>query len=48
MAAAPQMARAQQNWRASIGGETKDLGKQASAFLPNEIWIHVRDSITWT
>lgn len=24
------------------------MGRQAVAFLPNEIWIHEHDSITWT
>jgi plastocyanin len=24
------------------------LGRQGLAFLPNEIWIHAGDSITWT
>lgn len=43
-----QGAQAQQNWHLSIGAETKDMGRQASAFLPNEIWIHAGDSITWT
>ena len=41
-------AEAQQNWRATVGGENSDMGKQALAFLPNEIWIHVSDSVTWT
>ena len=41
-------AQAQQNWNLSIGAETQDMGRQASAFLPNEIWIHTGDSITWT
>lgn len=44
----PPESRAQQNWHASVGGETKDMGKQASSFFPNEIWIHAGDSITWT
>lgn len=44
----PAAAPAQQNWQASIGAETMDMGKQVSAFLPNEIWIHAGDSITWT
>lgn len=41
-------AQAQQNWNLSIGAETPNMGRQASAFLPNEIWIHAGDSITWT
>jgi plastocyanin len=39
---------AQQNWHAKVGAETPDLGRQALAFLPNEIWIHAGDSVTWT
>lgn len=39
---------AQQNWQAKVGGQTPDLGRQALAFLPNEIWIHAGDSVTWT
>ncbi len=35
-------------WRASVGAESTDMGHQALAFLPNEIWIHAGDSITWT
>ena len=41
-------ARAQQDWSASVGGQSTDMSKQAVAFLPNEIWIHAGDSITWT
>jgi plastocyanin len=42
----PQLLAAQ--WNATAGGESNDLGRQALAFLPNEIWIHAGDSITWT
>jgi plastocyanin len=42
----PQLLLAQ--WTATIGAQSSDLGKQALAFLPNEIWIHAGDSITWT
>ena len=31
-----------------MGAQSKDLGRQALAFLPNEIWIHEGDSVTWT
>lgn len=48
LSALPQMARAQQDWQASAGAQSKDMGKQAFAFLPNEFWIHTGDSITWT
>ena len=46
LALLPQLARAQ--WQASVGAQSKDLGKQALAFLPNELWIHAGDSVTWT
>jgi plastocyanin len=36
------------NWRARLGAESSDKGTQALAFLPNEMWIHESDSITWT
>jgi len=39
---------AQQVWQAKVGGQSKDMAKQAAAFLPNEMWIHVGDSINWT
>lgn len=39
---------AQQNWHAKVGAETPGMGRQALAFLPNEIWIHAGDSVTWT
>lgn len=45
---APSTVQAQQNWKAAVGAQSKDMGKQAIAFLPNEIWIHAGDSITWT
>jgi plastocyanin len=44
----PQTVHAQQVWRALAGAQSKDMGKQAIAFLPNELWIHAGDSITWT
>jgi plastocyanin len=44
----PHVARAQQNWNATVSGQSKDMAKQAVAFLPNEIWIHAGDSVTWT
>jgi plastocyanin len=30
-----------------VGAQSGDKGRQALAFLPNEIWIHAGDSITW-
>jgi plastocyanin len=37
-----------QSWQATVSAQSKDMGHQALAFLPNEIWIHPGDSITWT
>src|SRR6266403_5752654 len=42
----PQMVQAQ--WTATVGAQTDDKGIQALAFLPNEIWIHAGDRVTWT
>jgi len=39
---------AQAQWHAVVGAQSKDQGHQALAFLPNEIWIHAGDDITWT
>ncbi len=39
---------AQQTWQAKAGAETPGMGRQALAFLPNEMWIHAGDSVTWT
>jgi plastocyanin len=35
-------------WKATVGAQSSDDGIQALAFLPNELWIHAGDSITWT
>jgi plastocyanin len=35
-------------WQATVGAQSTDEGVQALAFLPNELWIHAGDSITWT
>jgi len=35
-------------WKATVGAQSTDEGIQALAFLPNELWIHAGDSITWT
>lgn len=43
----PQVVRAQ-SWQLQVGAETGNKAHQALAFLPNEIWIHAGDSITWT
>src|SRR5256886_6586785 len=36
------------NWQLQVGAQKGDTTHQALAFLPNEIWIHSGDSITWT
>jgi plastocyanin len=35
-------------WEATVGAQSSDMGRQALAFLANELWIHAGDSITWT
>jgi plastocyanin len=35
-------------WNATIGAQSADLGRQGLAFLPNEMWIHAGESITWS
>ena len=35
-------------WNATIGAQSADLGRQGLAFLPNELWIHAGESITWS
>jgi plastocyanin len=42
----PQIVLAQ--WQAVVGAQRNAMGHQALAFLPNEIWIHAGDSVTWT
>ena len=44
---APQAVQAA-GWEASAGAQSNDMGRQALAFLANELWIHAGDSITWT
>ena len=44
---APQTAQAA-TWQATAGAQSSDMGRQALAFLTNEIWVHTGDSITWT
>lgn len=36
-----------QSWQATAGAQSPDKGRQALAFLPDEIWIHAGDSVTW-
>ena len=35
-------------WQVQVGAQTSDKANQALAFLPNEIWIHAGDSVTWS
>ena len=34
-------------WKAIAGAQSADHARQALAFLPNELWVHKGDSITW-
>src|SRR5580704_3371622 len=43
---APNVTQAQ--WRATVGAQSWDSARQALAFLPNELWIHPGDDVTWT
>jgi plastocyanin len=45
---APLTVLAQENWQATVGAQSADKAQQALAFLPNELWIHAGDTITWT
>jgi plastocyanin len=36
-----------ESWHASVGAQSHDKALQAMAFLPNEMWIHAGDDITW-
>src|SRR5262245_44477047 len=36
-----------EEWRVLVGAESSHRGNQALAFLPNELWIHVGDTIRW-
>src|SRR5438128_11530665 len=38
----------QAQWQVTAGAQSADKGRQALAFLSNELWIHAGDSITWT
>lgn len=43
---APSIALAQ--WHAAVGAQSDNKARQAMVFLPNEIWIHAGDRITWS
>lgn len=36
------------SWKVAAGAESSDKGTQVIAFLPNEIWIHAGDAVTWS
>jgi plastocyanin len=46
LAIAPTSVRAQ-SWQATVSAQSRDKGMQALAFLPNEIWVHAGDTVTW-
>jgi plastocyanin len=35
-------------WEAVAGAESPDRGRQALAFMPNELWVQTGDSVRWT
>ena len=35
------------SWKTTAGAQSANKERQAFAFLPNELWIHVGDAITW-
>ena len=35
-------------WNVTAGAQSGDKARQALGFLPNEVWIHVGDTIQWT
>ena len=37
-----------ETWKLAVGAQSYDKARQALAFLPNEVWIHAGDTITWT
>src|SRR5690348_4369772 len=43
----PQAESATITWQATTGAQNTDEGIQALAFFPNELWVHIGDSITW-
>jgi len=48
MAGAATTALHAEEWRVLVSAESSHRGSQALAFLPNELWIHVGDTIRWT
>jgi plastocyanin len=45
--AAPVAPVAADHVHATAGAQSRDKSRQALAFLPNELWVHVGDSVTW-
>jgi len=43
---APSVAMAQV--QVTVGAQSSDMARQVLAFLPNELWVHINDSVTWT
>ena len=37
-----------QTWQATVGAQSENGATQVMGFLPNELWIHAGDNITWT
>lgn len=37
-----------QDWQVQVGAQSRDMGRQVIAFLPNELWIHAGDSVAFT
>lgn len=35
------------DWKANVGAQDENKGRQVVAFLPNELWIHAGDSVQW-
>ena len=35
-------------WQAWMGAQSRDLGSQAIAYLPSELWVHTNDTVRWT
>ena len=43
----PTLAHAEE-WQVLAGAQSHDKGQQVLAFLPNELWVHAGDSVTFT
>lgn len=47
LVAPPVVSAAAAQVQVTAGAQSGDKGNQALAFLPNELWVHVNDSVTW-